>query len=109
MSGRLSAAKRGYDRRWRKARAAFLAKHPLCVMCEAVGWLVEATVVDHIEPHRGDKRKFWDRTNWQALCAACHNSLKQAEEWRAYSAEIGADGWPIDPRHPANAASAGAA
>ena len=52
-----SAAARGYDERWRKARAAFLQKHPLCEICRAEGKLVPATVVDHIIPHRGDKRK----------------------------------------------------
>lgn len=109
MSGRLSAAKRGYDRRWRKARAGFLTKHPLCVMCEAAGLLVEATVVDHIRPPRGARRLFWDRKNWQGLCQPHHDSAKQAEERRGYSREIGADGWPVDPKHPANLASAGAA
>ncbi|ELK38933.1 HNH endonuclease, partial [Brevibacillus agri BAB-2500] len=38
-----------------------------------------ATVVDHIVPHKGDMRKFWDRMNWQALCASCH-SKKTAKE-----------------------------
>jgi 5-methylcytosine-specific restriction endonuclease McrA len=33
--------------------------------------------VDHIIPHRGDDRLFWDRSNWQALCAHHHNSNKQ--------------------------------
>ncbi|WP_189426952.1 HNH endonuclease [Devosia pacifica] len=35
---------------------------------------------DHITPHRGDDQLFWDRTNWQALCAHCHNSTKQRQE-----------------------------
>jgi 5-methylcytosine-specific restriction endonuclease McrA len=36
--------------------------------------------VDHIIPHRGDKRLFWHRANWQPLCAPCHNSIKQRQE-----------------------------
>ena len=107
MNARLSAAKRGYGRRWRKVRAGFLRAHPLCARCERAGRVVEATVVDHIEPHRGDRRKFWDPANWQSLCAPCHDGAKQAEERRGYSKEIGANGWPVDPRHPANAASMG--
>lgn len=64
---------RGYDARWRKARALFLQKHPLCVFCQAEGKLVPATVVDHAIPHRGDPRLFWDEKNWQPLCKDCHD------------------------------------
>ena len=31
------------------------------------------TVVDHIVPHRGDARLFWDEDNWQPLCKSCHD------------------------------------
>lgn len=63
-----SAAERGYDARWRKARLAFLAAHPLCAECERAGRVTPARVVDHVVPHRGDQRLFWDEGNWQALC-----------------------------------------
>ena len=59
---RPSAARRGYGPRWRRARAAFLARHPLCAACRAQGRVVPATVVDHVVPHRGDQRLFWDET-----------------------------------------------
>ncbi len=39
---------------WQKARAAYLARHPLCVFCERDGRVTAAAVVDHIEAHRGD-------------------------------------------------------
>lgn len=91
-----------YNRRWRTFRVSFLAANPLCVMCHAKGRVTAATVVDHITPHRGDSRLFWQRGNHQALCATCHNSDKQSEERRGYSSQRGADGWPTDPRHPAN-------
>lgn len=77
---RASAAERGYDARWRKARLPHLAAHPLCVMCEARGDVTAATVVDHIAPHHGDMALFWDAVNWQSLCERCHNSVKQSEE-----------------------------
>ena len=64
---------RGYNAEWRKARAAFLKRHPLCVECQKEGRLTPATVVDHIVPHRGDQQLFWDEGNWQALCKGCHN------------------------------------
>ena len=66
-------AVRGYDGRWRKARAAFLQKNPLCAECKWNGVLTPATVVDHIIPHRGDKGLFWNEENWQPLCKGCHD------------------------------------
>jgi 5-methylcytosine-specific restriction protein A len=40
-----------------------------------------ATVLDHIVPHRGVARLFWDQTNWQALCVHCH-AVKTRRETR---------------------------
>lgn len=68
-----SAKARGYDSRWRKARAAFLQRNPLCNECIKHGRLTPATVVDHVIPHRGDQKLFWDEVNWQALCKSCHD------------------------------------
>ena len=75
-----SAAGRGYDSRWRKARRQFLQKHPLCVECQKEGRYVKATVVDHIVPHRGNDKLFWDRSNWQPLCKRCHDRKTRRED-----------------------------
>jgi 5-methylcytosine-specific restriction protein A len=74
---RPSARARGYNHEWRKQRAAYLITHPYCSMpdCDRC-----ATVVDHIIRHRGDRALFWNRANWQPLCAPCHNSTKQRQE-----------------------------
>ncbi|TMV68614.1 HNH endonuclease [Thioclava sp. BHET1] len=64
---------------WRKARLVFLREHPLCLSCAELGLVVAATDVDHIMPHRGDLAKFRDRSNWQALCHACHSRKTAAE------------------------------
>ena len=64
---------RGYNAEWRRARKAFLQKHPLCVQCLKEGFITPATVVDHIIPHRGDGKLFWDENNWQPLCKDCHD------------------------------------
>lgn len=40
---------------------------------------MEATVVDHIIPHRGNMELFWRRENWQPLCEKHHN-VKTAKE-----------------------------
>ena len=56
------AAKRGYNRRWQKARKSYLEAHPLCVQCAKQGKYVRATVVDHIIPHRGTRNFSGTRT-----------------------------------------------
>lgn len=103
LNRRSSAAERGYGHRWRKAREAFLAQHPLCCMCEAWGHITQAEVVDHVVPHRGDRALFWDRTNWQPLCKAHHDAAKQREERRGYVVGVDISGRPMDPDHPWNA------
>lgn len=78
-----SAASRGYDGRWKKARLGYLAKHPLCVSCERQGRVTAAYVVDHVQPHKGAYALFWCPPNWQALCDrrgyGCHEA-KTARE-----------------------------
>lgn len=61
------AHERGYGYKWRQASQSFLRHYPRCNACGAA-----ATVVDHVVPHRGDMQLFWDKGNWQPLCASCH-------------------------------------
>ena len=77
---RVSASKRGYGYQWQQARKSYLDEHPLCVMCLKLGSVSVGTVVDHIQPHQGDRQKFWDKDNWQTLCATHHDSAKQRIE-----------------------------
>ncbi|MDQ0421107.1 5-methylcytosine-specific restriction endonuclease McrA [Peteryoungia aggregata LMG 23059] len=79
-ANRPNAGQRGYNHEWRKARADYLLAHPFCRECAKHQVYTPATVVDHVIPHRGDKRLFWHRANWQPLCAPCHNSVKQRQE-----------------------------
>lgn len=68
------------DRTWRRTRLNYLREHPLCVKCLEKDKLVGAEVVDHIEPHKGDRKLFWDRTNWQSLCKQCHDRKTVTED-----------------------------
>ena len=77
-----SASYRGYGNAWQRVRKQYLAAHPLCVMCEAEGRYSRATVVDHIQPHRGDRELFWDQSNWQPLCKAHHDKKTGLEDSR---------------------------
>jgi hypothetical protein len=63
---------------------------------DEAGWVCEQTgmalvgkhpapnspVVDHRAPHRGDRDRFFDRQNLQAVSKAWHDSVKQAQEKR---------------------------
>ncbi|WP_435988546.1 HNH endonuclease signature motif containing protein [Sulfitobacter sp. SH24] len=64
---------------WIAGRLRYLRLNPLCVDCAELGAVEPATEVDHIEPHKGDRARFFDRSNWQALCKSCH-SRKTARE-----------------------------
>lgn len=94
---------------WRNARASQLQAHPLCERCAAADFIVAATVVNHRRAHKGDRHLFFDPTNHQSVCAPCHDQAIQSDERTGvatakvgYRGDVGADGWPTDPRHRAN-------
>jgi 5-methylcytosine-specific restriction enzyme A len=68
-----TAAERGYDARWRRYRVTYLAANPLCVVCQKEGRVTPATVVDHVQAHKGDPALMWDPANHRAVCAPHHN------------------------------------
>lgn len=118
---RPSSSERGYGTKWQKARAAFLSQpgNQFCVRCYERGLLNAGNlrmdgspqtqkrrthlVVDHITPHKGDQKLFWDRKNWQVLCPDHHDITKQQEEHGKVRSGTGIDGRPLDPNHPWNA------
>lgn len=59
-----------YDTKWERYRFKYLAINPNCYACGAT-----ATVIDHIQAHRGDETLFWKLDNLLPLCARCHNSI----------------------------------
>lgn len=79
---RPSSHARGYNREWRRQSREWLRYHPDCTFCGN-----PAHLVDHITPHKGDDRLFWDWRNWASLCTHCHSSKKQRQE-RAARAEV---------------------
>jgi len=84
-----------YDRAcWRKRAAHQLRVEPFCRSCGAV-----ASVVDHVEPHRGNWNAF-RLGDVQSLCKSCHDGGKRFEEVRGFDNRIGLDGLPTDKRHP---------
>jgi 5-methylcytosine-specific restriction protein A len=99
VSDRLTAAQRGYGHKWREARLVFLKVNPLCVFCLQQDRVTQATVVDHIKPHKGDMHLMWSRNNWQSLCKLHHDSTKQRIENTGKEIGCTVDGLPIDARH----------
>ena len=77
---RAHARESGYGSKWQRERRKFLDSNPFCEKCYEEGHLTKATVVDHIKPHRGDQKLFWDRGNWQALCKRCHDRKTLTED-----------------------------
>lgn len=108
----LTTAQRGYGARWQRESKRYLQANPLCRMCAERGIVKLAQVVDHIKPHRlgqaiqsGDelriaeaRRLFWDRGNWQPLCAADHDRHKSRYERSGRVAGCDVNGLPADPR-----------
>lgn len=91
-----SASERGYDHRWSKASAGYRASHPLCVGCVAVGRVTAAEVVDHVMPHKGESRLFWDRENWQSACGWHHDVVKQRLELMWQRGDVPASALRLD-------------
>jgi 5-methylcytosine-specific restriction protein A len=79
---RKTAAQRGYGYRWQKASQAYLKAHPIAVdwFGEHNGRVFAAEVVDHIKPHKGEMKLFWDPSNWQGLTKADHDRKTALED-----------------------------
>ena len=58
------------SKRWQNYRKKYLAINRVCYCCGN-----PATVIDHIEPHRGDAKLFWKIDNFLPLCAPCHSRV----------------------------------
>jgi len=74
-----TAHERGYGHKWRVARLSYLKKNPLCVECKRENAVTAATVVDHVIPHKGDMKLFWNMRNWQSLCKHHHDQKTMSE------------------------------
>lgn len=75
-----------YDHAWRAYSRRRLAEFPWCVTClQRRNQLVQATITDHIVPHKGSTKLFLDQANHQSLCKTCHDRKTATEDgggWR---------------------------
>ena len=72
-----------YTYRWSLYSKRRLREYPWCESCKKSGVMELATITDHIVPHKGDDRMFWDKNNHQSLCTHCH-AVKTATEDGAF-------------------------
>ncbi|MBN8960562.1 MAG: HNH endonuclease [Rhizobiales bacterium] len=91
-----SSRERGYDTRWDDLSRGFRRANPLCLGCQAIGRVVLTDVCDHVIPHRGDRRLFWDPANRQPACNWHHSAVKQTLERMYDDGEIAADQLRLD-------------
>lgn len=71
--------------RWRKLRLKVLERDGYT--CQKTGVICvgrypapHSPVVDHIKPHHGDERLFWDESNLHTVTKEYHDKVKQSEE-----------------------------
>jgi 5-methylcytosine-specific restriction endonuclease McrA len=68
------------SKRWRKLRWSVLVRDLFaCRLCKQRFADTSQLVCDHVEPHHGDRRRFWAGP-FQTLCKPCHDGAKQAAE-----------------------------
>lgn len=67
---------------WRRLRASYARRHPLCVACCDVGRATAVDVVDHIIPIK-DGGSLLCESNLQSLCNMHHNQKSATERGRA--------------------------
>jgi 5-methylcytosine-specific restriction protein A len=75
---------------WRRLRAQVLREADYicqCDDCQRAGLVLPANTVDHVRPHRGNSRVFWDRANLRAMSAECHSRKTAGEVHRRRASE----------------------
>jgi hypothetical protein len=69
-----------HTKRWKHLRWSVLVRDLFtCRKCGQLEADTSRLVCDHVEPHRGDRQRFWSGP-FQTLCKACHDKAKQLEE-----------------------------
>ena len=78
---------------WTRLRLDILTRDGFeCRACQRIDPTGRQLVADHIQPHRGDRARFWAPDNIQTLCKPCHDGAKQREERAAPAPPQGSGG-----------------
>jgi 5-methylcytosine-specific restriction protein A len=65
---------------WGKMRSRQLSNAPLCQRCAQYDLVTPAVHVDHVVPHKGDRKLVFDAGNLQSLCHSCHSHKTNLEK-----------------------------
>ena len=87
--------------RWQRLRQSQLKRHPLCQCPHCQGQKLEADVVHHISPHKGDTRLFFNPSNLMSMNKHCHDAFQKSEEMGGAGFLRGCDehGEPLSAEH----------
>ena len=72
-----------YTKRWKQRRRYQLIHHPLCSACLADNHVKAATIVHHVQDHRGDQYIFF-HSPLESLCKQCHDNVVSGSKVLAY-------------------------
>src|SRR5579864_1183035 len=61
---------------WRKLRAWFLVRNPLCADCLKAGRVTSAAHIHHVKERKERPDLALDPDNLEALCASCHGAKR---------------------------------
>jgi len=81
---RPSASERGYDAKWAKTRAAFIAANPIC---GEVGCMEGTTDVDHIDGLGPRGPRGHDPTNLRGYCHSHHSQRTARDQPGGWNAQ----------------------
>jgi len=95
---RLSKKEGGYDwmyhtMQWRRRRLHQLRKYPLCAACSQDNHVKAATIVHHLEDHKGNWSAFIS-SPVESLCKQCHDNIWSDSEVLGYQRGCDINGRP---------------
>jgi 5-methylcytosine-specific restriction protein A len=111
MERRQNSYRRGYNGAWtaiaKQCVAIALREQMVCHQCHIRLREGDAIDIDHIVPIREDPSRRFDPTNMRPMHHRCHSQHTQGVKPLGYSTRCGADGYPVDSKHPANGGTPG--
>lgn len=75
---------------WTTLRAWFLARFPLCAICQAKGIDTLAQHVHHVIPRKSRPDLALNAGNLQSVCQPCHNAIRHLEVLSTQPPQAGA-------------------
>ena len=76
--GRLTAAERGYGKRWARFARAYKERHPLCVVCELAGRTTLTDVPHHLVKVSEGGSLYPGDAGLLPVCGRCHAVVEDA-------------------------------